>query len=104
MSYILDALKRADAERSRSAGGATLSSQPPLASSTVASGRTRSRGLLMGALSLLVLAALATWWWRAHRTPARSDLPPADTMAAAHATPAAPMPTPTGGTDTAAPT
>ena len=64
MSYILDALKRADAERERGHVPGLHSQGTP----APAAGATRPRRpgvpLMVGTIALLVAAAAALWWWR----------------------------------------
>ena len=62
MSYILDALKRAESERSRGAIP-NIHAQPGLAGDGEASDPVAgTRGMLLIAVAVLVLAA-AAWWW-----------------------------------------
>lgn len=75
MSFILDALRRADAERERERGRVPgLNSQadalPPVATATAAARRPATTvlgWLLSGAGAGLVLAAALGWWWSASR-------------------------------------
>jgi general secretion pathway protein B len=65
MSYILEALKRADAERERGhVPGLHTRTTPELDAPAAASGSLGQRGRLiaLGTLTLLVLGA-ALWWW-----------------------------------------
>lgn len=94
MSYILDALKRADAERDR--GHVPGLRSQPVSATAPARRRPRAgrRALLwLGLLGLMaVLLALGAWWFGAARPPsARPDVPP---PAAAPAPVAAPVPVP----------
>ena len=86
MSYILDALKKADAERERERSGVPdLHAQPDLAARGARSpARGAVWGLLAGAALMGVLAVLA-WPWFGTEVPA-----PAPTLAQ----PAAPSPSP----------
>ncbi|MGM9426436.1 general secretion pathway protein GspB [Hydrogenophaga sp. MI9] len=78
MSYILDALKRAHAERSHAASaGAPLSGAQAFALPSAPGSRRLPQGLLLGAVSLIVVAALATWWLRKEPAPAHTETPPA---------------------------
>lgn len=64
MSYILDALQRADAERTR--GGVPTLHARPIASPPAKSGlNTRQRAGLAIAVALVLVAAAVAWWvWR----------------------------------------
>jgi general secretion pathway protein B len=104
MSYILDALKRADAERDRGHVPG-LRSQPV---SATAPARRRPRAgrraiLWLSLLGLLaVLLALGAWWFGSARPPsARREAPPATPPVAEPPPVAAPVPAPP---PTAAPT
>jgi len=69
MSYILDALKKADAERERR-GVPSLSAQ----SATLADEDRRSgRGTWVAIVALLAALALGAWWWSA-REPAAAPV------------------------------
>lgn len=88
MSYILDALKRAHAERSHAASaGAPLSGAQAFAPTHTVGSRRLPKGLLLGAVSLMVLATLATWWLRKAPAPGQAETPPT-VVAAASAPPA----------------
>lgn len=64
MSYILDALQRADAERTRG-GVPTLQARPIASPPTMSGLNTRQRaGLAIAAALALVAAAVAGWLWR----------------------------------------
>jgi general secretion pathway protein B len=82
MSYILDALKRADAERGR--GQVPGLNAQPLGASPEPSGsrRPRSAGpwLALVAVGVLAAAAAGFWFWRA---PAPVAAPPAPVIAVA---------------------
>ncbi|OQC17933.1 MAG: hypothetical protein BWX79_00127 [Alphaproteobacteria bacterium ADurb.Bin100] len=86
MSYILDALKRADAERGR--GQVPGLNAQPLGASPEPSGsrRPRSAGPWLALLAVGVLAAAAAgfWFWRA---PAPVAAPPAPVIAVAPTAP-----------------
>jgi general secretion pathway protein B len=66
MSYILDALKRADAERERGhVPGLHSQSASALASGPTRAPRKRTAPVLLaGAAILLLTMAAAVWWWR----------------------------------------
>ena len=65
MSYILDALKRADAERERGQvpGLHSQSRTAPPATPSETAPSPSGLALLAGASALLLLVAAATWWW-----------------------------------------
>jgi general secretion pathway protein B len=87
MSYILDALKRADAERERgTAPGLHTHHQIP--SDGPHAPDTKRRLWLAGGVMLLMLAA-GFWFWRASGTPPAAPMNPADMSAPNAATPAA---------------
>ena len=116
MSYILDALKKADAERERNA-------VPGLHAQAAAGADDEARhagGALtwLAGAALVVLAALAAWWWMGRSTSPEGPVPmaantpavvvsppaqpaappiavPAPVVVPAPATAAAPMPPPT---------
>ena len=90
MSYILDALKRAEAERARGAVPG-LHSQPMARSAAApVRGVRRTVGWLVAASSLaLVLLAAVFWFW-----PAPAQQPPAIAAPAAPKVEPEPMPTP----------
>jgi general secretion pathway protein B len=87
MSYILDALKRAESERSR--GQIPGLHAQPMA--RVALDREERapvwKTLVFAVIAALVLGALAWWWWLSADGPASAALPP---MAASPFTSAAP--------------
>ena len=88
MSYILDALQRADAERGRGNVPGLHARQLPTALEEVATARTGLRGpLVWGGLLVLVLAATVAglWMWR-------SPASPSSPVAAAPATASQPAP------------
>ena len=65
MSYILDALKRADAERERGHVPGLHSQGTPAPAAGAARPRRPGVPLMVGTIALLVAAAAALWWWRA---------------------------------------
>ncbi len=74
MSYILDALQRADAERGRGNVPGLHARQLPTALEEAATARTGLRGpLVWGGLLVLVLAATVAglWMWRSPASPSR---------------------------------
>lgn len=92
MSLILDALRRADAERQREAGqtpglGATAAASWDDAS---APAQRAWRWLALGAVLLLAAAAVAWWWWPGAPPAAVAGAPPPSPVAPA--APAAPAP------------
>lgn len=88
MSYILDALKRAEAERERGAVPGLNAQPTPLPSTTT---HSRTRSPLLWALALVLsLCGAASFWWLGH-----SAAPAAPSVAVAGAPVAAPTPTPT---------
>lgn len=101
MSYILDALRKAEAERERERGTVPhLMAQPLGTPPTEAAPR---RGALWGAgVALALVAAVGAGWWLAHQTAAVPDTTPSAAAPATGGTvpaPAiattAPAPTPT---------
>lgn len=89
MSYVLNALRRADAERGRGAVPDLHAQAAPALGSAVPAAADR-RGLIAGLAGVAVLALLAVGWllWRGDPPP-----PPAPVTAAAPVpTPAAPAP------------
>ena len=78
MSYILDALKRAESERSRGAVPG-VHAQPQAAATPSPQGRSRVVWVLAGALALAAVGG-GLWWWStssAERSPtAPSPVPP----------------------------
>ena len=94
MSYILDALRRAESERGRgavpglhtqapAAGGATAASRPGPANLWA--------GVALGVLAVAVLAAGGTWWFLQRQAPAGERVVVASPVAPAPAAPAAPV-------------
>jgi general secretion pathway protein B len=94
MSYILDALKKADAERERR-GVPSLSAQ----SATLADDERRRGGLGIAlGVAALVALALGAWWWWSGRNGTSAPVPTvaaAPVAAAPVAAPTAPPPAPT---------
>lgn len=87
MSYILDALKRADAERERGhVPGLHSQRTASLTSAPASPRRKRSSAALMGGVATLLLLAAAVWWWQ---TAPGAHMPPPPT-----ATAPAPVPLP----------
>ena len=78
MSYILDALKRAESERSRGAVPG-VHAQPHATATPTPQGRSRAAWVLAGALALAAVGG-GLWWWSAssaERSPtAPSPVPP----------------------------
>jgi general secretion pathway protein B len=106
MSYILDALKRADAERERGQVPG-LHSQSRSAASPLPSEPApgpSGRALLAGACALLLLVAAATWWWLSppQAAPVQASAvsmpvpPPGPQPVPPETAQAAPLPQPTG--------
>jgi len=107
MSYILDALRRAESERGRGAVPG-LHTQAPAAGRAAAAGRPGPVNLWAGvALSVLAVAALAaggTWWFLQRQAPAGervvvaapapAAVAPTPAPAVASVAPAAPAPIP----------
>lgn len=106
MSYILEALRRADAQRQRGAvpglhdqvGGAPT---PP----GEAPPRLTLLGMVLAAVVMVLAGATGAWWWAAGRVPLD---PPAAPMAQTAPAPAAvlpapPLPDPAPSSDRAAP-
>ncbi|MGI9133013.1 MAG: general secretion pathway protein GspB [Rhodoferax sp.] len=98
MSYILDALQRADAERERGSVPG-LHARPVSPGTSGAPPRSAaSQVWLLAALAAALLVGAALWWWRSAPSPAN----PASTPSAA--APAAPAPAaPVAGLPTAPP-
>lgn len=68
MSYILDALKRADAERERGHVPGLHSQGTPAPAAVAARARRFGLPMMAGAIVLLLAAATAFWWWNSpHR-------------------------------------
>lgn len=89
MSYILDALRRAETERSRGALPTLHSTPPALVQAPPPGPRQRSHAPWLAALLACAGAAAAVWWMRAP-VPA-----PAETVALAPAPAPTPTPKPT---------
>ncbi len=77
MSYILDALKRADAERERGhVPGLHTRTTPGIETPLTEAGGLAQRGRLIALGALLALGTVALWWWM-QATPAASLTPTA---------------------------
>ena len=79
MSYILDALKRAESDRERERGLVPgLHAQPMAQSRTAGAGQAANKAvLLMAAAAALAILALAALWWRS-----QSESPPQKSVVA----------------------
>jgi len=102
MSYILDALQRADAERERGHVPGIHSQMAPSAVRTTASVRRWKPAHTAAALAVLVLIAAAIGWWWSARDGAEPIAASAPTPAPATA-PASPTPTAPALADAAPP-
>ncbi len=97
MSYILDALQRADAERGRGNVPSLHARQLPTALEEAAAARTGLRGpLVWGGLLVLVLAATVAglWMWRSPASPSAPVVTATASQPAPAATPVASPPLP----------
>ena len=101
MSYILDALRRAESERGRGAVPG-LHTQAPDAGGASAAGRPAPAnlwaGVALGVVAVAALAAGGTWWFLQRQAPAAERVvvaAPAPAVPAAPVAPAAPDPIPT---------
>ncbi len=97
MSYILDALQRADAERGRGNVPSLHARQLPTALGEAAAARTGLRGpLVWGGLLVLVLAATVAglWMWRSPASPSAPVVTATASQTAPAATPVASPPLP----------
>lgn len=97
MSYILDALQRADAERGRGNVPGLHARQLPTALEEAATARTGLRGpLVWGGLLVLVLAATVAglWMWRSPASPSAPVAMATASQPAPAATPVASPPLP----------
>lgn len=97
MSYILDALQRADAERGRGNVPGLHARQLPTALEEAAAARTGLRGpLVWGGLLVLVLAATVAglWMWRSPASPSAPVVTATASQPAPAATPVASPPLP----------
>lgn len=97
MSYILDALQRADAERGRGNVPGLHARQLPTALEEAATARTGLRGpLVWGGLLVLVLAATVAglWMWRSPASPSAPVVTATASQPAPAATPVASPPLP----------
>jgi general secretion pathway protein B len=102
MSYILDALRRADAERRRGQAPALQQVAAPPAAAPGPDGRPAARAwLALAALALLALAAAGWWFGRsqpmptpslASAPPSPAAAPPSKPVVVAPPTPSASMP------------
>lgn len=95
MSYILDALKRADTERDRGQIPGLRSQPLPATAAPARSGRRVRRMALWLSLGLLMAGLLALGWWFARPHPGAADAPPQPVAAvppAPQVPPAAPAP------------
>jgi general secretion pathway protein B len=91
MSYILDALKKADAERARDAAVVPdLHAQSDAGASRLPSHGIAGRGLGWAAATLVILAALT--WWRMGAAPDAPDAPAAPAVSVAPVAPLPPQP------------
>lgn len=91
MSYILDALKRADAERERGHVPGLHSQSRSALTPAPASPRRQTPGLaLMAGVSALLLVAAAAWWWLS--SPAVQQAPPIVLLAPVPTSPPPPPP------------
>lgn len=90
MSYILDALKRADAERERGHVPGLHSQRATMHSATShkAPPRPSRRAQATAAAVLLLTAAAALWWWLGSDQAAPTARPAVDSAPAAEAPPA----------------
>lgn len=79
MSYILDALKRADAERERGHVPGLHSQGTPAPAARTARPRRPGLARVAGGIALLLAAAAVFWWWRAGPG---EPLPPVATLQA----------------------
>lgn len=97
MSYILDALQRADAERGRGNVPGLHARQLPTALEEAAAARTGLRGpLVWGGLLVLVLAATVAglWMWRSPASPSAPVVTATASQTAPATTPVASPPLP----------
>lgn len=97
MSYILDALQRADAERGRGNVPGLHARQLPTALEEAATARTGLRGpLVWGGLLVLVLAATVAglWMWRSPASPSAPVVTATASQTAPATTPVASPPVP----------
>lgn len=97
MSYILDALQRADAERGRGNVPGLHARQLPTALEEAATARTGLRGpLVWGGLLVLVLAATVAglWMWRSPASPSAPVVTATASQTAPATTPVASPPLP----------
>lgn len=86
MSYILDALKRADAERERGHVPGLHSQGTPAPAAGAARSRRIGLPMMAAAVAVLLAVAAALWWWRSApgETPAPgAAMPPPQTSVTA---------------------
>ncbi|MFG6440421.1 general secretion pathway protein GspB [Roseateles sp. LKC17W] len=94
MSYILDALRRAEADRERERGQLPGLHTPGPAAADLAPATPRTRGWPWAAAGLLLAGLAAGAWWRGSAPPAPSPAAPPVTAATPSAQPEArPVPT-----------
>lgn len=94
MSYILDALRRAEADRERERGQLPGLHTPGPAAADLAPTTPRTRGWPWAAAGLLLAGLAAGAWWRGSAPPAPAPAAPPLTAATAPAQPEArPVPT-----------
>jgi len=91
MSYILDALRRADAERQRGDVPGLHAQPQVIAASEPPPARWPAGWLAGGAIGLLALGGGLVWWWMGAARPAQA---PVVAMAPAPAQPVAALPAP----------
>lgn len=105
MSYILDALKRADAERERGHIPGLHSRSAPTLDRQASDQRKRWRPAVLVAGVLLVLAGVFLWWWLSAAPEAPQAVAAADpgTVTPAAAVPAEPSPPPIATADSTLP-
>lgn len=97
MSYILDALKRADAERERGhVPGLHTRTTPDFDTPAAETGGMAQRGWLIALGVSLVLGAVLWWWWLRAAPSAAPVVPAAVLAVQAPAAPTNPAPEPSG--------
>lgn len=92
MSYILEALRRADEERERERGAVPSIHSQPAASAPDETRPPRQQRLLLGVIAalLLVLVALLAWYLMRHEGPRTVAVAPVEPAAPVQAVPAPP--------------
>jgi general secretion pathway protein B len=91
MSYILDALKRADAERERGhVPGLHTRSTPELDTPAAGAGGHAQRRRLIALAGLIALGVVVVWWWPRAAPSAAPATPEAAPVAAASTAPLSP--------------